>query len=177
MRGRLWTCVPPVTQQGQSATARSSPCGHPLTQRPTRLLRATLWAREESPRSSRLDATEEAAAALRCVLTIVESHRLWSSRHCLVDPLWEVPAGEWMCPACGPGEWMSPVDDSIHCLPVPCLHTAASSSATPGTSGAGSGPALYKPDQHVITRPSWERHSSLNLPPGAGADGCLSQSH
>ena len=111
----------------------------------------------------RLDATEK--AAFWCVLTIAESHYLWSSRHCLVDPLWEVPAGQWMCPACGPGQWMSPVDDSIHCLPVPRLHAAASSSTKPGTSGAGGGPVLYKHDQHVIT---WERHSSLDLPPGGG---------
>ena len=109
----------------------------------TRLLRAALWARRESPLGPhRQNATEEAAAAFQCVLTLVEPHRLWTHRHCLVDPLWEVPAGEWRCPACGPGEWLSPVDDSI---PVPRLRAAASSPVLE--------PTLYKPGQHVMTRP------------------------
>ena len=91
---------------------------------------------------------------------IAEPHRFWPHRHCLAAPLWEVPAGEWMCPECGPGEWLSPVDDSI---PVPRLRAAASSPVLE--------PALYKPGQHVMTRPSWERHSSLTLPSGACAEG------
>ena len=139
-------------------------CSQQLTWTPTAppgCSGAALWARKESPLGPhRQNATEEAAAAFQCVLSLVEPHRLWTHRHCLVDPLWEVPAGEWRCPACGPGEWLSPVDDSI---PVPRLRAAASSPVLE--------PTLYKPGQHVMTRPFWERHSSLTLPSGACAEG------
>ena len=47
-KGHVRCC--PVRQHGQSALARSSPCDHPQLQKPTRLLGAALWARNESPR-------------------------------------------------------------------------------------------------------------------------------
>ena len=45
-KGHVRCC--PVRQHGQSALARSSPCDHPQLQKPTRLLGAALWARNES---------------------------------------------------------------------------------------------------------------------------------
>ena len=51
-------------QHGRSALVRSSPCGHPPLQRPTRLLMVTLWGREERPR--RVDAEARPKATLWC---------------------------------------------------------------------------------------------------------------
>ena len=58
-------------QHGQRALARSSsPCGHPPLQKPTRLLRAALWVREERP--CRLDAEERLR---RCAPVPVQRRR------------------------------------------------------------------------------------------------------
>ena len=46
--------LPAVQRRGQSALALSVPCGQPPLEKPTRLVRAAIWAQEASPR--RLDA-------------------------------------------------------------------------------------------------------------------------